>query len=118
MLVKDKLEHAGHTVSSSWLGIAAELDGDCDRVRDSLDRMRNAQLDLAEVRAADVLVVLVPSEGGTGMWIELGYALGHHSIRVMAATMYGGNDVRMRSVFLELVECFDDVDSLIKELQE
>lgn len=66
-LIVPRLEAAGHVVTSRW-------------ITDDTNQMSPewAQKDLADVRAADALLIYLDNAGdtpGRGKWVEMGYAL-------------------------------------------
>lgn len=103
---RDQLLLAGHVVTSRWIDVARELDGVCEAVPiGDPRRAANAQMDLDDLSEAEAILVLVPISGGTGMWLELGYALGTGKRVVMAGP------ARERTIFADLsdVKVFEEV---------
>ncbi len=100
-----RVEGAGHTVTSTWLT--------------SYDRMTNefACLDLADVRRADVLLALSPSEwldkGTGGRHVEFGYALALNKPIVLIGER--GNIFHYLSDVLVIHD--DALESTLRELE-
>lgn len=95
------LHSAGHTPTSEfWVGEAKRLSGECAAVPIGDPRRRhNAERDIAGVREADALFLLVPEAGGCGCWVELGVAL-ERRIPILAI---GAGDLALeRTLFCEL----------------
>lgn len=65
------LERAGYNITFDWT-IGDELE---DMKKDGHAGLIAAR-ELYAVISADILVVIVPAEGGRGMWVEMGCALG------------------------------------------
>ena len=118
------LETKGHTCTSSWIKVARELDGECDRVAVGTDRRRREAIqDLEDVAAADAILLLVPHAGGTGMWVEMGFALGHRwrvedinpsASRTLRIICVG--PARERTLFCELTENYPTVPKALEAL--
>ncbi len=110
------LREAGHEPTSQWVAIAAELKGHCDAVPvGDPRRLANAKMDLGDLNRSDALIVLVPPDGGTGMWVELGYAIGLNAwsdFTPLRIVLVGGPMALDRCVFCELV---DDVVHTVGE---
>ena len=114
--VHGMLFQAGHEPTSSWVAIADGLNGECERVEiGDPQRIANASHDLEDIDRSDALLVLVPEEGGTGMWIELGYALWRDMDRGDIRILCVGPALA-RSVFCELCEVYDSVNHAIAAL--
>lgn len=94
--VHEALRLVGHEPTSRWVGIAKSLDGQCDAVSSPGERRSNAQMDLKDIARSDVLLVLVPTEGGTGMWVELGYAY------ALGKRIHCVGPAKARTIFAEL----------------
>ena len=69
-------------------------------------RRSAAQVDLAGVRGADLLVMLVPHEAivSRGAWVELGYALGMRAVTDRAPKIWCVGLAAMISIFTELAD--------------
>ena len=122
--VADLLAAAGHECTARWIETARELDGECARVPvGDPRRAREADIDLADVARSEAIVVLVPPSGGTGMWVELGYAM-RGGARVLCVPLaresfnlaHAEIAVMKRTIFLETEEIYitavDAVDAL------
>lgn len=110
-LAHDQLLAAKHVPTSGWVSVAHELKGDCQAVPIGHPRrIGEAQQDLDDVERADALLLLVTDEGGCGMWIEFGYAmaLGKRVVAVGPALS--------RTIFCELVDCYETVEQAIEAL--
>lgn len=70
--VADLLEERGATITEDWWHEKKDNSIDVDDVKFGRER---AQADVNGVLTADMLVALVPKEGGCGMWWECGMAL-------------------------------------------
>lgn len=109
------LREHGHEPTSRWVEVAEELDGKCHAVPlDDPRRRDEAEVDLVDVCASDVLLLLTPAAGGTGCWLEVGVALGQ-GIRVFATR---GDLVRERTIFGELedvvgVSCVEEAARML-----
>lgn len=66
------LERHGYTVTRDWTATVGGEDE--DRSPETLAAL--AQGDMAGIRDAAILWLLAPEHGGTGCWVEMGYALG------------------------------------------
>lgn len=100
------LEHAGFVVIARWLDLPADAQADAE----------GAEMDLEDVVASDVLLLINPPEwaerGTGGRHVELGYALGAGKRLVL----FGART----NVFHQLpaVEAYDDVDACLVALEE
>lgn len=105
---------AGHVPTSQWVTIAADLNGQCDAVPvGDPQRLKNARMDLADLTRSEALLMLVPPDGGTGMWVELGFVLGLNSLAPSPRTVILVGEAPLeRTVFCELV---DDVVTTVAE---
>ncbi len=101
------LREIGHTVTHAWPELVEEV-GEANPL-DATDAARRmwAADDLRGVYDADVLWLLMPSEGGFGAAVELGYALAH-GIPVVVS----GGDVK-RSIFTVFGTCYDRDDQAL-----
>jgi hypothetical protein len=107
------LRAAGHEPTSGWVEIARELDGRCDAVPiGDPRRKRNAENDLRDLCSSDALLLLVPAHGGTGMWVELGYAI-HCGMRCVCV-----GPALERTVFCELTENYATVEQAVEALND
>lgn len=71
----DGLRRAGYLVTHDWTaGVLSPGVPDAERTPSIQNAI--AQEDMAGIRDAAVVWLLAPSAGGTGCWVELGYALG------------------------------------------
>lgn len=73
--VAKTLEGDGHTITHKWWDV--EESGTLQTM-ERANMRRYASDDLVGVITADAVVVLVPDEGGVGMWVEAGAALGRN----------------------------------------
>jgi hypothetical protein len=97
------LVNAGHSVAHDWCGII-EARGEANPADASNDdRWDWAIDDLAGVKAADVVWLLVPETEGAGAFVELGYALAN-DIPVVCSGVY------QRSIFTAMAVCYDRDD--------
>lgn len=95
--IHEALQLVGHEPMSRWIGIAERLNGQCDAIpMGSGERQFNALMDLSDIARSDVLLVLVPDDGGTGMWVELGYAYG------LGKRIHCVGPAKSRTIFAEL----------------
>lgn len=112
VLAHDQLLAEDHTPTSArWVSVARELKGDCAGVPIGDDRrLSEAQKDLDDIDRADALILLVPEQGGCGMWVELGYALARGK-QVLCV-----GPALSRSIFCELVECYETVEQALEAI--
>lgn len=116
---------AGIEVTHDWIAsierVEAEQGLDVGLDRDF--RRECAEADLRGVRDADIVWVLIPSEGGAGLWIELGYALalrdtfvGRPRPRILVSPACR----RARSIFLDLdaVVLFEEDEDVVSYLRD
>jgi nucleoside 2-deoxyribosyltransferase len=97
------LEERGYTVTHDWV-TEVEVVGEANPVGASMTARANwAKADLSGVAAADVMLLLMPAEGGFGAAVELGYALAL-GIPVVAS------GCTERTIFTALARCFDRDD--------
>jgi hypothetical protein len=114
-LARHLLTEAGHHVTSRWIDEAARLDGVCAAVPiGDPRRAANARMDLDDLEAAEAILVLVPPEGGCGMWLELGYALALGKRVLMVGP------ARERTIFAEVagVEVYGRLNEAVEALRE
>lgn len=105
------LETLGFTITHDWT-TSVRLVGKANPPDASLyARLKWGRDDLAGVSDADVLVLLMPLEGGFGAAVELGYAIAK-GIPVYAA------GVCSRSIFTAFGQCFDHDDQLVDYFKE
>jgi hypothetical protein len=98
-----KLRTAGHTVVHDWPTIIEDR-GTANPVDATTDERWDWAIDdLAGVKAADVLWLLMPATEGFGAAVELGYALAH-GIPVICSGVYA------RSIFTAMAVCYDRDD--------
>lgn len=111
---RDALRAAGHEVPASWISVAERFEGREPPNATEEDRCEAAATDLECINRANVLFLLVPESGGTGMWIEFGYALGWSE----DILIYVIGD-RKRSIFCELAHAwFDTFEEAIESLSK
>lgn len=94
------LRAAGHEVTHDWPAIIAARGGANPDDATQDDRWDWAIDDLAGVKSADVLWLLVPYKEGAGAFVELGYALAIGK-PVICSGLY------MRSIFTAMGVCYD-----------
>jgi hypothetical protein len=96
-LYMNRLREAGHTITRDWVEVgeaARKANPEADargEVGLSPEVQRElARGDLEGVRTADLFWALATDLGGTGMWIELGYAMALLDERVMRGRPFDG----------------------------
>ena len=97
------LEESGHEVTSRWIDVAASYDGKEPPGLSKAERRDHALGDLEDLDEADVLLLIVPPEGGTGCWWEVGHA------RRGGQAVIAVGDICGRTIFGELVVSVDVV---------
>lgn len=99
------LEERGHTVTHDWV-TEVRLVGEANPLDASqLEQLRWARADLAGVLDADIFWLLMPSSGGFGAAVELGYAIA----KGIPIIVSGG--VPSRSIFTSFAtDCLDRDD--------
>jgi hypothetical protein len=93
-----RLRAAGHTITEDWTAGPEVPRGELAL---PVERQRKIALaDLGGVFHADVVWLLSPETGGTGCWVELGYAMGRERKRVVVSGP-------ARSIFTSLCERYE-----------
>lgn len=106
------LWEAGHLCTARWIEIARKLDGVCAAVPVGDPKRRdNAAMDLADIDAANAFMLLAPPEGGTGCWIELGYAMAKNKFCIAVGPALE------RTVFCELIPVCETIEQAIARLR-
>jgi hypothetical protein len=90
---------------------AAQLAGKRDADYSDNERLAFASADLHAVRAAHVVWLLAPEEGGRGSWVEFGYSLGAS----FGTKIVSGPHAR-GSIFTELAHHCVDTDEIALEV--
>lgn len=109
------LLETGHTSTASWISVAKKLNGDDKGNVGSDVRRREAESCLLDIKNSDALLLLVPSKGGCGMWVELGYMIGMRGVRANVLAVGPAQD---RTLFCELprVKLFSSLKDAINSL--
>ena len=68
------LAAVGIKSTSNWIAVAEAILGECHSVSKET-RQAEADQDLDDCYNSDAILLLVPPEGGCGMWVEMGYML-------------------------------------------
>lgn len=104
--VREMLTAAGHKCTSRWIDIAAACNGNAhvDPIG-SVERQQAACDCYDDIDNSDALLVLMPRDGGAGLFCEMGYAqaLDRQSDGICMAVLTVG-PARERTVFGELTE--------------
>ena len=83
----------------------------------SLDiQQKLAEEDLLGVQKADAIWIIAPPTGGTGCWIELGYALKTRRSQRSESSMLVFTSGPRRSIFASLTEHFDEHDEALAHI--
>lgn len=106
--VRDRILTLGHSISYDWTLAAEEYDGR-EKATPELEQFHAAK-DLQGVAHSTTVIVLSRETSGTGMWIEMGYAIakGKRVIRVGPK----------RSIFDRLCICCETVDEALDMLDD
>lgn len=123
----DRLRALGHEITSDWPEVIAKV-GDANPTDATRAQRRGwAQADLDQVAGSDLLVVLLPTPHITteGMWVELGYGLGHNEA---VGYGFGHNEAyadpsvllvgEHRSIFAALGDFAPDEDAAIHWIEK
>jgi hypothetical protein len=102
---------AGLDVTFDWLAMI-EAAGAANEGLDDEQRKLASRLGLCAVEAADIVWLLAPEAPSCGVWVELGYALGH-GISVIVS-----GRARVRCIFAALATEFDDDDRALEHIVE
>jgi hypothetical protein len=71
---QQKLKDAGHTITHDWTTAEEPARGETAMPLD--EQRRHAVADMRGVLTADYVWVIAPATGGTGVWFEMGMAVG------------------------------------------
>lgn len=121
-IAKRLLQELGHKCTARWIAVAKELNGNDAATVDPDLRKREAEKCLEDIDNLDTLLLLVPPEGGCGMWIELGYTLGLRGLyrppRSCTHRILAVGHAKERTLFCELfqVDVYDSLEDAINAL--
>lgn len=107
--IRDRLEAAGHTVTSRW--ITGVHDDTTEGGLTGATLARFAKDDLADIDSAELIVVFSdqPSSKG-GMWVELGYAMGRGTPVVIVGPAV--------NLFCHLTRCYPDAEAFLSAMEQ
>jgi len=107
--IKEKLEEAGYEVVSNW-----DKHQKCSLEDNTFDPIAKQQAteDLKGIEECDIFLIEYFGRKGTGMFLELGYALGLNK-RIIAV----GPEVLTSSMFMHLpiIEKYDGINHFLKK---
>jgi nucleoside 2-deoxyribosyltransferase len=107
----DMLIAVGHEVTSSWVDSAEALGGvELMGDRYVAERRAGALNCLTDIAGSDAIIVLVPECGGTGLWLELGYAM------ALEKQLLAVGPAQRRTIFAELCHCHDTAADAVAAL--
>ena len=101
----DAARGLGHEITFDWVPVVRSQTVPEWELPSAL-RRSSAREDLAGVRGADLLVVLVPHKEvlSRGVWVELGYALGRRDVTDVAPKVWCVGPWAVASIFTELAD--------------